>query len=320
MNTLKHFCKMRRIGFMLMIPTLLSSCDMLHDNMDDCQSSIKFRYDYNMLSADAFHSQVDKVEVFFFDKEGKFITSQTESGDALKSPTYKMDVPYSLNGCTAITWAGQHDSYEIPELIPNVSTQKDLLLKMKRDANQVSSAKLESLWHGQKITLTGGAKEIGLVRNTNNVRIILKNVSDEETPVSADRFEFKITADNGYYKYDNSLLNDDRITYLPFYQTGDSQEGVIAEINTMRLMDNKDVRLSIYDKESKTYLFGGTESINLIYYLLKTKKEAYASMPNQEFLDRQFEWDLTFFYTSGTFVALKVVINGWTFWMHDIDM
>lgn len=320
MKSLKYFSNMKKIGISLMIPILLSSCDMLHEDIDDCQNGLKFHYDYNMLSADAFHSQVDKVEVFFFDKDGLFITSQEESGDILKSPTYRMDIPYSLNGYTAITWAGHHESYTIPKLTPNVSTKSDLLLKMKRNGNQLRNEVLEPLWHGKEITLSGGLQDVGLVRNTNNVRIILKNVSEEKTPVPADNFEIKITADNSCYNFDNSLLPDGTITYSPFHLSGDSQEGVVAEINTMRFMDNKDVRLSIYNKSNGTYLFGGAESINLIYYLLKTKKEAYASMPSQEFLDRQYDWDLTFFYTSDTFVALKVVINGWTFWMDSADI
>lgn len=320
MNTLKHCSIISKIGLSLMIPALFTGCDMFHEDMDDCQSSIRFHYDYNMLSADAFHSQVDKVEVFFFDKDGLFVTSQEAHGELLKSPSYQMEVPYNLNGCTAITWAGHHDSYDITTLTPKVSTKKDLLLKMKRDEKQLHDKILEPLWHGKEITLDGGKNDVGLVRNTNNIRIILKNVSEEETPVQAQNFEFKITADNGYYDCTNSLLPDGRITYLPFYLKGNSQEEVIAEINTMRLMDNKNVRLSIYDKSKNTYLFGGAESINLIYYLLKTKKEANANMSSQEFLDRQYEWELTFFYTSDTFLALKVVINGWTFWMDGADI
>lgn len=303
-----------------MVPSLLVSCDMLHDDDNDCQSYLKFRYDYNMLSADAFSNQVNRVEVFFFDRNGVYVDSKSESGEALKKPEYRMELPFNFKGHSAITWAGAHDSYEISNLIPGKSTKEDLMLKMKRKTDLVHNTPLETLWHGQEKEITGGTDVVSLVRNTNNVRIILKCVSEEEVPESAENFVFKIMADNGFYANNDTLLKDDVISYEPHYLRGDSQEGVVAEINTMRFMEDRNVRLSIYNKAKETYLFGGAESINLIYYLLKTKMEEYSTMPSQEFLDRQYDWNLTFFYTGDSFVALKVVINDWTFWMNDVDM
>lgn len=320
MNSFKHLCNLKRLGLLLMVPTLLVSCDMLQDDANDCQSYLKFRYDYNMLSADAFSNQVDKVEVFFFNESGMYVTSKLDSGEILKNQGYRMELPFDFRGYSAITWAGHHDSYEISDLIPGQSTKDDLLLKMKRNDDLVHNTSLEALWHGQEKEISGGTDVISLVRNTNNLRIILKCVTEEKTPVPADNFVFRIMSDNGYYASNDTLLKDDVISYEPYYQGGDSQEGVIAEINTMRFMEDKNVRLSIYNKANRTYLFGGAKSINLIYYLLKTKMEEYSNMPSQEFLDRQYDWNLTFFYTGDSFIALKVVINDWTFWMNDVDM
>lgn len=319
MNSFKHFCNWGRLGLCL-FPILIVSCDMLHDDVDNCQSYLKFRYDYNMLFADAFSNQVDKVEVFFFDENGVYVTSKLDSGEILKNQGYKMALPFNFKGYSAITWAGHHDSYEISDLVPGQSKKKDLFLKMKRRDNLVHNTSLEALWHGKEKEITGRTDMISLVRNTNNIRIILKCVSEEEVAEPAENFDFKIIADNGFYANNGTLLKDDLISYEPYSLRGDSQEGVVAEINMMRFLEDRNVRLSIYNKSKGTYLFGGAESINLIYFLLKTKREEYSAMPSQEFLDRQYDWNLTFFYTGDSFVALKVVINDWTFWMDDVNM
>lgn len=45
-----------------------------------------------MLFTDAFHTQVDKVELYVFDKEGKFLFMQSEEGDVLATGSYLMEV------------------------------------------------------------------------------------------------------------------------------------------------------------------------------------------------------------------------------------
>lgn len=320
---ISNFFKRKKIGATMMaLSLMLGGCDVLYDDLDSCDTYLKFKYDYNMLYADAFNNQVDKVEVFFFGKDGKYICSMSEEGEVLKSSGYRMKLPADLWGTTAVTWAGHHDSYNLVPLVAGESTTSDLLLKMKRNENSMRNERLEPLWNGTPISISskvGEVQEVGLVRNTNNIRIVLKNVEDADTPVPASDIQFKVTADNGFYNHDNSLHKDDVITYLPHYISGDTRDGVTAEISIMRLMADKNVRLSIYNKADNTYLFGGAESINLINYFLMTKMEEY-NMSSQEYLDRQYDWNLTFFYTSGSFVAVQIVINGWTVWTAGVDM
>ena len=47
-----------------------------------------------MLFTDAFHTQVDKVELYVFDKEGKFLFMQSEEGDVLATGSYLMEVKF----------------------------------------------------------------------------------------------------------------------------------------------------------------------------------------------------------------------------------
>lgn len=70
------------------------SCDAFNENLPECRLFVKFKYDYNMLSVCAFHKQVDKVELYVFDKDGKFLFQQAEEGDALATGNYQMSWRY----------------------------------------------------------------------------------------------------------------------------------------------------------------------------------------------------------------------------------
>ena len=59
------------------------------------------------------------------------------------------------------------------------------------------------------------ADTISLAKNTNKLRVVLQNVMGEDMDVN--NFSFRIVADNGYMDYDNSLLQDPTIHYLPYY-------------------------------------------------------------------------------------------------------
>ena len=89
------------------------------------------------------------------------------------------------------------------------------------------------------------ADTISLAKNTNKLRVVLQNVMGEDMDVN--NFSFRIVADNGYMDYDNSLLQDPTIHYLPYYTenvelgadptpgaTVGGQYVAVAEMNTMR--------------------------------------------------------------------------------------
>ena len=63
----------RRMGYgsCLLLLLVLFSCTSIDETLPECRLYVRFRYDYNMEFADAFHAQVDKVELYVFDKNGK---------------------------------------------------------------------------------------------------------------------------------------------------------------------------------------------------------------------------------------------------------
>lgn len=72
--------------------TSLSSC--MKDDITSCPTaklSLKFDYTYNVKEADAFSAEVKNLNVYVFDKNGKFVDNYTESADKFETG-HKMEI------------------------------------------------------------------------------------------------------------------------------------------------------------------------------------------------------------------------------------
>ncbi len=308
-------------GSCLLLLLVLFSCASIDEPLPECRLYVRFRYDYNMEFADAFAAQVNRVDVFVFDKDGMFIMKKSEQGERLGSSSYRMALPLSVGEYRIATWAGMSDAFEMPELVAGKSTLEDLTVRMKREESLVHNKALEPLWYGEvkDVNFTGKQEQtetVSLIKDTNKFRFILqKNGPGEELDINDCLFE--IRADNGYYDWNNDLLDDDVISYQPYHLEKVEDVGIVAEMNTMRLLEHKKVYLMLTRKSDGRELM----KIDLIPYLLLTKMEGH-DIPVQEYLDRQSEYAIVFFYNPEllNFLSTKIVINGWTVWLKGEDL
>ena len=320
MNT-KGAVRQISYGSCLLLLLVLFSCTSIDETLPECQLYVSFRYDYNMEFTDAFAAQVNRVDVFVFDKDGTFIMKKSEQGKTLGSGSYRMQLQLPIGEYRIATWAGMSDAFEMPELVAGKSTLKDLTVKMKREESLIHNKVLEPLWYGgvQTVNFTGkqGKTETGrLIKNTNKFRFILqKSGPGEELDMNDCLFE--IRADNGYYDWNNDLLDDDMISYQPYHLEKVEDVGIVAEMNTMRLLEHKKVYLTLTRKSDSKELM----KVDLIPYLLLTKMEGH-NIPAQEYLDRQSEYAIVFFYNPEllNFLSTKIMINGWTIWLKGEDL
>lgn len=322
-----------------------SSCDsILNYDEGDCsvEYRVRFKYDYNMKYANAFANEVERVTIYAFDENGRFVYQRTEEGDILKADDYSMKVEIDPGNYHLVAWAGLTDeSYAIPLLTPGKSNLNELTVKTNRivqtraangDAINLVNEELAQLWHGESLqTLTRAGKQnvitIPLVKNTNRFKIILQQMEGEALDV--DNFEFSIYDDNGWLNYDNSLLKDNELTYQPYRTTEGSVTRspktneettpisvATAEITVNRLIAAKNPKLRITNKETGDAVL----SIPLIDFLILTKPSNH-QMGEQEYLDRQDEYSMTFFLDKyRQWLKTEIIINGWTIRMDDIDI
>ena len=289
----------RRMGYgsCLLLLLVLFSCTSIDETLPECRLYVRFRYDYNMEFSDAFASQVNRVDVFVFDKDGTFVIKKSEQGETLGG------------------------SYRMPEPVAGKTTLEELTVRMKREDSLVHNKALNPLWYGgvQAASFTGRQEQtetVSLIKDTNKFRFILqKSGPGEELDINDCLFE--IRADNGYYDWNNDLLDDDMISYRPYYLEKVEDVGIVVEMNTMRLLEHKKVYLTLTRKSDGKELM----RIDLIPYLLLTKMEGH-NIPAQEYLDRQSEYAIVFFYNPEllNFLSTKIVINGWTIWLKGEDL
>lgn len=291
----------------LALAGLTSACDYIHDDsLQPCEYRLRFVYDYNMKFADAFPHEVDHAALFICDDQGNFLARHDYEGEALKSNQIRLDLEPGTY--YTVTWAGLNEQfYQVPDPAIGTTQLTDLKLRTLRETDGTQPNELEPLWHSlDTLVVTGTANEektISLAKNTNKLRFVLQDTDGNCMDVRD--FTFQITADNGYMDYDNSLLDDPTITYLPYLTEnvniaeGDTIMGkpakqtvAVAEMNTMRLMDGKNYRLIVRHNEWKEDVL----NINLCNYLLLTQMEGH-NMSAQEYLDRQDEYSIIFFLT-----------------------
>lgn len=313
----------RKLGHSICLALLLAhfSCESIHETLSECRLYVDFRYDYNMEFADVFADRVDRIDVFIFDRDGKFILQKTEQGERLAAGNYRMPLDLPLGEYRISAWGGMSDDFEMPRLVVGQSTPEDLTVKMKREATLIHNKELHPLWYGEPVTVdfTGHSEQtetVRLVKDTNKFRFILQNLGPG-LALDPNDCLFEILADNGHCDWDNSLLADDAISYRPYYLEKVDDIGLVVEMNTMRLLENKKVYFTLTRKSDGKQLL----KIDLIPYLLLTKMEGH-NIPAQEYLDRQSEYAIVFFYNSEqiSFLAAKIVINGWTIWLKNEDL
>ena len=317
---------------LLLFAGSLASCNVLTEEDQDCALYVRFKYDMNMKFADAFQNAVNSVTLYAF-KDGVLAYQRTEEGELLKQNGYRMridEIPYrEKHKYDYITWAGEPDneSFTIPVLTVGKSTKEDLFCQLNRAGNGVVSTDLEDLFHGMTngqdysrsaSSAAGDEVVIPLTKNTNNIRIVLQHLSGK--PVDVNKLNFTITDKNGLMNYDNMLLGEDVITYKAWHKAqgsagiGEQQEGVITEVNlaladltVARLMADEEPILVVTNDEEEMVIH-----IPLVDYALLYKRLRYEGMPDQEFLDRQDEYNMTFFLDENyRWINQFIYINSW---------
>ena len=339
--------KMTAVLPMVVAVLALSSCGMVYEDEGDCNTycDVRFVYDRNMEFADAFASKVEAVDLYVFDADGKFLRQVSERGDALKADGYRMPLDLQPGQYTVLAWCGLNgelDSYDVPEPTPGVTTLQEMQCRLadrQTTGGETVVGEIDNLFHGMT-TFTLPDEEgrhtytVELTKNTNNVRVVLQqNPKDDSEPLNSNDFVFTITDENGLLDYDNSVLDDELLSYRPFYtaqgtasiNTGEDDDDAITSVSTVlaeftvsRLFKwedkNRGARLTITkakpedDGTYKTVL-----SIPLVDVALLVKGYDNRDMDDQEYLDRQDEYNLIFLLDeNGIWTSAQIIVNSWT--------
>ena len=325
----------------LLCLAVLPSCESIFEYEGDCSVNwrMNFRYDLNMKYADAFSHKTRNVTLYAFDQSGALVWQNTVQGDTLSTEGYAMNLDLEPGVYDILAWAGCEEAAENFTIYPTKTdglTCDDIYCEINRKYDDQGNAYVDShlgtFMHGfvndLEVVNEEGTHHVKMpmTKNTNEVYILLQNLSGE--PMDKDDFTFTITDNNGRMAYDNSLLPCEEITYKAWRKasgtvgedgvesraTITSASVVVAELTIGRLVMGNDPRLNIINKAGELVL-----SIPLIDYALLIKSH-YDDMTDQEYLDRQDEYNMTFFLDEDMhWVSSYIYINSWKVVLSDVD-
>lgn len=335
MNITTQISKLKMFAAVFAIATAFTSCDsVIYDGEGDCSVKyrIEFEYERNMEFADAFASKVSSVALYVFDESGVLVEQMSESGEALAADDYAMMLELEPAEYDLLAWCGvDGKSFTVPTATVGQTTLDQMLCTMSRKSDAAGSyvdEDLSALFHGLKrINYTDEpgvhTEVLSLTKNTNNFRIILQQTWSEGSAaegVDVSKFDFAIIDDNGKMNYDNSVMEDEQITYRPWdITTGDVDVDTdistranmvtvsVAELTTARLMTDHRPILVVTKKETGEKVL----SVPIVDYALLVKGNYNRNMDDQEYLDRQDEYNMTFFVHDGKWVSSQIIINSW---------
>ncbi len=317
------------------------SCDsFIYDDEGDCSVHyrVRFRYDMNMKYADAFAHEVSTVTLWLLDSGGNIVHEQTESGEALAAEDYAMEVDVEPGTYNLLVWCGTADrgSFSVAPALKGTGLTCRLATHRAANGSAFIDTDIDRLFHGylpaQVFPDTEGTHiyTVPLVKNTNSVRVVLQHLSGEK--VDKDKFLFTVTDDNGYMDWDNSLIPDADITYYAWrtdageavFEGSDGGQtssaafsAAVAEFTVARLVKGHQPRLTVTDIVKGRKVF----SIPLIDYALLVKGYYNRAMDDQEYLDRQDEYNMTFFLDEDDrWVDSFIYINSWKVVLQDSDL
>ena len=325
----------------------MAACDPILDNEDeDCDVRVKFIYDYHMEKVNSFHLNVEAVTLYIFDADSTLVWKHTEAGDALKDPNYRMKLPFDPKDHHLVAWGHNQGcpTTELPDMKVGEHCMKELTCRIggREQINGCTQVcEIGPIFHGKldnpiavKTDNAAPTITMPMMKNTNTLVVNLSNTSAD--PLKADDFSFTVTDDNGLMAYDNTLIPDTELTYVPFASREASvdinlpttdegtraavkkQNSVIAELSLGRLMADRNPRLTVTNLTTGETVF----SIPLVDYLkLMRSQHETGNMSDQEYLDREDSYAFTFFLDEqANWLSASILINSWRVVLQDVDL
>lgn len=324
---------LRNICISLTAATSLTGC--ITEDFPECPNEyeLKIVFVRNMLNADAFASQVKSVDVKVFDPDThQLVYSCSEQGAPLATGAYRMRLPVKPGSYDILCWGGMAEGQSFGYASPAAEIIDNFDVVLNTDNDGISRHRLNDLYHGltRHITFTDNnnigsrdvqTAEISLTKNTNRINVMLHNL--DGTKLKDSDFSFRIIARNAEMAYDNSLSAQRRVEYQPWHISASTiiedetpssksavQTALAAEFVTGRLLSNANSRLEVVRNTDGERIIAVPLERNLLLF----KGEFHSQMSDQEYLDREDDYNITFILDekNNWNKDVKIQINGWS--------
>lgn len=310
---------MKRMSFYLFIAFILLLQGCIKEDLSDCKSELllSFRYTLNDQYTNLFGSDVSKISVYVFDSNGKYVDRFSEQGSKLTNE-YVMHIPLPKGTYSVVAYGGDFKTYQPGELDNQLNILNQALRKGITDLNDFRT-ELENVKGAENYlypTKTPDDLYAGLatyaistINNSNVTPIeLIKDTKKIKVKISGTDFfsgalDVYITAQNGRYKFDNSIDSEHGIFKYTPVNTIQQPNYLETDLKTMRLVLGETPMLVIRNSATSEIIY----SENMIEQILLTQKYA-----TQEDFDREdeFVFEITI-QPKDNSIEISVSINGW---------
>lgn len=303
-SSLNHIFKSLTGVTAMLLFLALTSC--IDDSTDGCPAGLSLRFEYtlNESNEDLFADQVTHLDLDLYDKDGYYVKSYKLLQSELKNGnTFPLSLP--TGSYTFVTWANMPDGAYQYTSGPKL---EDMRVKLNVSPSDEAAPAYLSLFHGITSIEVGktinNQQTISLTQNTILLHILLKEIGGNMNPLKIGDYTISITSSNGTYRYDNSVVGDERLSYKPSYSLVDDGYTLKIDFTLLRLYAGDDTHIQIKDAQGKVFY---NES-------LTTKiMESPAFTSNEDF-DRCQELTLKYVVTikeSDSVESRLTMINDW---------
>lgn len=296
--------------YSLLLGAALAGC--INEDLPECPNNYRLRivFDRNMLYADAFATQVRSVDIKVFDHAtGREVWHHTDSGKALSNDSYTVDMPLLPGSYDILCWGGMAEGNSFGYAVPSGDKLSHNGVKLLTGEEDESDLRLNDLFHGlltnvefiDNNTINSAEPQnvtLHLTKNTNRLNVILLNLDGSE--MDPDGFSISVKSKNGFMDYDNSVGTGNPILYQPWAVTpvgmelpgsaGTVRSGLSAEFSIGRLARECQGRIDVTRRSDGKNIISIALESNLLLY----KGEFHSHMDDQEYLDRQDDYTITF--------------------------
>lgn len=307
---------MKRISFHLFIAFILLLQGCIKEDLSDCKSELllSFRYTLNDQYTNLFVSDVSKVIVYVFDSNGKYVDRFSEQGGKLTNE-YVMHIPLPKGTYSVVAYGGNFDTYLAGELDNQLNILNQTLRKGITDIKDFRS-ELENvkgtedylyptntpddLYAGLSTNAVSTVNSrnvtpIELIKDTKKIKVKISG-----TNLFPDPLEVYITAQNGRYKFDNSIDSEHGIFKYTPVNTVEKPNYLETDLKMMRLVLGQTPMLVIRNSVTSEIIY----SENMIEQILLTQQYV-----TQEDFDREDEFIFEINILND--IEITVSINGW---------
>lgn len=296
---------------------LLQGC--IKEDLSTCNSEllVRFLYTLNNQYTNLFDSEVNRVTVYIFNEQGKYIDSFTEEGNKLTNE-YVMHIPLPEGKYSVVAYGGDFNTYSVGEIdsltntisqmlrkgITNINDLRTELKNAKDTENYLYPVSIpDDLYGGLAVRAVSALNNknitsVELIKDTKKIKVKLLG-----TEVAPGVFNAYITAINGRYKFDNSIdVNHGVFKYSPV-NLPLRTESIEMDFKMMRLVLGQTPMLVIRNNTTSEVIYNE----NMIEQILLTEKYV-----TQEDFDREdeFVFEITI-QSKNNNIELQVSINGW---------